>query len=438
MPPKTRSLSTAVGASDPEQGMDENIAQVLTNINSRLDIMDSLSIDVKAIQRDIQSIRNEDIKDIRNEIGSLKSSVEFAHKSADDAMKKAVSNENKIKNTNDALAQMDLDLRKTKRENSKLKEHILKTESQERRNNLIFEGYAEPPEGQKEDCFAIVANLLSQTLKVTGDIKIDRCHRLGQKGKKPRPIIFRVHFYPDRERIWKAKKLCKGTGLFLREDYPNEILKRRQILEPIRKKAEESGRYAILSYDRLMLDHQPYTLQTLHLLPKELRPEELATLRGDGVTAFFSASCPLSNFAKCSFRGRDGLTYSSTEQYFQYHKALFNNDEVTAKMIIETDEPSECKYLGRMVSIIDQKLWEEDQATKIMHQGCMSKFQQNMRMQEFLLSTDEDIIIEASPKDTYWGVGLSIKHDDILKPQAWKGANNMGKILSNIRDILKQ
>ena len=418
----------------------ENLAQTLQNIKERLDLVKNVANDIKAIKEDIKSIRTTDITAIKNDIAGLVAGVDYASNLATEADEKATKANEKAKENEESITELDTEvselrsaLQRSVLENRKLKEHVLKNESQERRSNLILDGIEET---DRESCLDTLYKILLEKLEIenAGAINIDRCHRMGN-GPKPRPMIFKVHFYGDREKIWNARRKLKDTGIWMREDYPVEIFKRRQILEPIRKEAVKKGKRAFLVYDKLILNGTSYTVDSVHTLPDALKPEEVATKRGDGITAFFSRSSPLSNFSPCLFKGSDGLTYSSTEQFYQHGKALCNGDQITANLIRNTDDPAECKRLGEKITIKNMREWE-DKSLDVMYDGCRAKFQQNLKHRNFLLSTKKDVLAEANPRDNFWGIGLSINHKDIMNSAAWKGKNKLGEILVKIRDSM--
>lgn len=387
--------------------------------------------------RDIKS----DIRDMKSDISGIKSSLSETTTTANNALFKADSNETKIQKLEDELAKMQSEFQTMKAENSNMKEKALRTEAQERRNNLILHGCTQSGAWEKnETTLELLYDVLDKKMKLEAakDIKIDRCHRLAfGKNKNARPIIFKVHNYPDRERIWKAIGALKGTGLWLEEDYPSEIKSRRKILEPIRQKAKFEKREAKISYDKLIIDSQPFYVNTLDQLPKSLQPEEAAIRRGDTHTGFFSASSPLSNFSPCEFQDANGIKYHSSEQFFQYHKAVAFGDQAKAKEILEATEPGVCKYIGGKIRIPDLKEWEPE-AFKIMYSGCLFKFRQCEHHQNFLLSTEDTILVEANPGDKIWGVGLRLWDENLFEPVKWKGQNLLGKVLRKVRDAIKE
>ena len=74
---------------------------------------------------------------------------------------------------------------------------------------------------------------------------------------------------------------------------------------------------------------------------------------------------------------------------------------------------------------------------RIVYDGNFAKFIQNPELFNILMSTGEKILVEASPVDTIWGIGLSEDNPDALIPDKWKGQNLLGKVLAQLRDDLK-
>ena len=72
-----------------------------------------------------------------------------------------------------------------------------------------------------------------------------------------------------------------------------------------------------------------------------------------------------------------------------------------------------------------------------MYKACAAKFTQNMKLQDFLLSTGDNDLVEGNPKDALWGVKLSVQDPDIFNKTKWNGRNWMGDILQRVRDELK-
>jgi hypothetical protein len=75
---------------------------------------------------------------------------------------------------------------------------------------------------------------------------------------------------------------------------------------------------------------------------------------------------------------------------------------------------------------------------EIVRRGNMAKFGQNLTLRDFLLSTKNRILVEASPVDPVWGIGLSQENEHCQNPLKWKGLNLLGFALMEVRDTLAQ
>ena len=164
----------------------------------------------------------------------------------------------------------------------------------------------------------------------------------------------------------------------------------------------------------------------------ENRPE-LLLFYGHRVTKAVTETC-LSQWYPCQFEV-EGVTYTSAEQYMMAEKAkLFGDEEIRAE-ILNTDDPRMCKALGRKVKNFDKAVWDKEKE-HIVRKGNTKKFLQNSALRNFLLSTGDKVLVEASPTDRVWGIGLGKNNPDALDPQKWRGQNLLGFALMNVRDFL--
>ena len=115
---------------------------------------------------------------------------------------------------------------------------------------------------------------------------------------------------------------------------------------------------------------------------------------------------------------------------------LFSDDDVLEK-ILAAKSPAEAKKLGREVRRFTPDLWDK-QKYQIVKAGCFHKFSQHQPLAEFLLRTYDRILVEASPVDPIWGIGLAADAADAENPTNWRGQNLLGFALMEVRDELKQ
>lgn len=133
----------------------------------------------------------------------------------------------------------------------------------------------------------------------------------------------------------------------------------------------------------------------------------------------------------------DGVTYSCAEQFMMAQKALLFDDQTTLKKIMDARSPKQHKALGKMVSPFVQEVWDSN-CLDIVIRGNLAKFSQNPEMKEALLSTGERTLVEASPYDRVWGVGLRADDARIYDPKSWRGQNLLGKALMEVRSRLRE
>ncbi|MCC4213719.1 NADAR family protein [Leeuwenhoekiella parthenopeia] len=132
----------------------------------------------------------------------------------------------------------------------------------------------------------------------------------------------------------------------------------------------------------------------------------------------------------------EGVTYHNAEQFMMAQKALLFKDHDIYNQIISSTKPGKVKELGRQVRNFDQQVWE-DRRYDIVVRGNYHKFSQNKELSTFLINTNDRILIEASPVDTIWGIGLAQDDERVLNPNLWKGQNLLGYALMEVRDQLK-
>ena len=132
----------------------------------------------------------------------------------------------------------------------------------------------------------------------------------------------------------------------------------------------------------------------------------------------------------------DGIVYNCCEQYMMYQKAMLFGDQTTAVKILSEPEPALQKDIGREVQHFDAKLWDQHKLGIVWY-GNFLKFTQHADLNERLQATGNKILVEASPVDLVWGVGLKDSDDRILDPANWTGKNLLGKVLMSIRDLMK-
>lgn len=151
---------------------------------------------------------------------------------------------------------------------------------------------------------------------------------------------------------------------------------------------------------------------------------------------FFSQSkSPFSQWHPCVFKVND-QTYFTAEQYMMHQKAILFGDQEAARLIMSTKDPRKHKSLGRKVKGFNEDVWDANRI-RIVYEGNYAKFTQNPRLLKALMETVNKTLVEASPWDSVWGIGLDADDPRSLDPATWKGENLLGFTLTKLcNDLL--
>lgn len=129
----------------------------------------------------------------------------------------------------------------------------------------------------------------------------------------------------------------------------------------------------------------------------------------------------------------DQITYSSAEHWMMAEKARLFQDDEMLQLILQAKSPAEAKKLGRRVRDFDPDTWDQYKYD-IVKEGNYHKFSQNEELKQFLLHTYQRILVEASPLDPIWGIGMAADEPGVENPNHWKGSNLLGFALMEVRD----
>lgn len=132
----------------------------------------------------------------------------------------------------------------------------------------------------------------------------------------------------------------------------------------------------------------------------------------------------------------DKVIYETAEHWMMVKKAELFKDDAVLEKILKAKSPAEAKKLGREVKNYNETLWLAARFD-IVKEGNYHKFSQNPELKTFLLNTKDRVIVEASPVDAIWGIGMAGDHKDAQNPEKWRGLNLLGFALMEVRDDLK-
>ncbi|MFF0596591.1 NADAR family protein [Streptomyces antibioticus] len=133
----------------------------------------------------------------------------------------------------------------------------------------------------------------------------------------------------------------------------------------------------------------------------------------------------------------DGVAYATAEHWMMARKARLFGDAEAERAALAAGHPSEAKKAGRLVRGFDDTVWERERFG-IVVEGSVHKFASNPGLRSFLLSTGDRVLVEASPVDRVWGIGLAADDEAALDPQRWRGPNLLGFALMEARRRLRE
>lgn len=133
----------------------------------------------------------------------------------------------------------------------------------------------------------------------------------------------------------------------------------------------------------------------------------------------------------------DGVEYNCAEQYMMAKKALLFGDYDSLALIMNTKEPKEQKALGKKVKGFNKEKWET-YCRDYVYDANYAKFTQNSEMQKELLATGDKEIVEASPEDKIWGIGLHETNPLAWDKSTWEGTNWLGEAIMKVRKKLRE
>ncbi len=131
------------------------------------------------------------------------------------------------------------------------------------------------------------------------------------------------------------------------------------------------------------------------------------------------------------------MSFPTAEHYMMWKKARLFGDYDIANAIRATKSPKEVQSLGRQVKNYDDEIWQKVSFETVVD-GNMGKFTQNGDIEKFLLSTRDKVLVESSPIDSIWGIGLDKDDPRAIDPNLWLGKNKLGFALMEVRRQLKE
>lgn len=131
----------------------------------------------------------------------------------------------------------------------------------------------------------------------------------------------------------------------------------------------------------------------------------------------------------------DGNRYLTAEHFMMAEKARLFEDQEAAQKAALAKTPGEAKRIGREVKGFDEEIWLQHRFDIVVKANLL-KFSQNNDLKNYLLNTGERVLVEASPVDSIWGVGLAVDDPLVESPESWQGLNLLGFALMEAREQL--
>jgi ribA/ribD-fused uncharacterized protein len=236
-----------------------------------------------------------------------------------------------------------------------------------------------------------------------------------------------------RQVVWLNRHKLAGSRYFILEDYPVEITNKRKLLYPAFKAAQRSADFTqvSLTVDRLIVDGQTFTVDNMQQLPDSLQPANTAVVETEDTVVFFTRNAIFSNLHPMAIM-IEGQNFSCNEQFYQYRKALFFNDQVAARKIKSETNPYIMMSIARDIKGYKHGVWMK-QARKSLMRANEAKYEQHERARLALQATGSKKLGEASSNKVF-GTGVGLFSKKAADQNAWSGSNMMGSILEEIRN----
>ncbi|MGW0733490.1 NADAR family protein [Streptomyces sp. NPDC002851] len=132
----------------------------------------------------------------------------------------------------------------------------------------------------------------------------------------------------------------------------------------------------------------------------------------------------------------NGVRYATAEHWMMAAKARLFGDAEAERAVLAAPSPAAAKKAGRLVRGFDEAIWRRERYG-IVVDGSVHKFAAHDDLCAFLVGTGDRILVEASPLDRVWGIGLAQDDERAQDPARWQGLNLLGFALMDARAELR-
>ena len=114
-----------------------------------------------------------------------------------------------------------------------------------------------------------------------------------------------------------------------------------------------------------MVDGKKYATTEVENLPENMGPDKIALQEKNDNILFYRSDANLSNFYSSPITV-ENIQYGCVKQYFTAEKARTFGDQTTVNKIMETESPSEMKFLGQNTKGFSQTIWDAKASTVLL------------------------------------------------------------------------
>lgn len=384
---------------------------IISILQNQTKIIKDLSFGVKYLKMKVKAVNNR-VKTNEDKISSLEN--ENGKKS------------DEIEQLKTQVRELNLSNRKLVSETNALKGSVENQDIYSKRKNLIFNGVKESD--MHEDTYKRIEYLVRNDMGLS-DVHIKEAYRRGAKKStgQPRQIVVKTHSVPQKYAILRKSANVREKGIRITEDLPHHMLNSQRILVPVLRIAKQTDRSAKIVRNKLIYHGAQYAVSQVSTLKIA---DQVGTRVSENGTLFHGRFSKLSNFYPAPVND-SGHIFSSSEQAYQYRKAMANDSPDIAEQITRVRDPLDAKRIGALVETSPD--WDRAQGRIAMKEVVKKKFAQNSNLREYLNSLPQLPIVECNPHDRIWGVGCSLAAAERHFPKVTEDNNQLGKILSELK-----
>lgn len=379
-------------------------------------------------------------RSLERELEDMKTSIDMAHQSNRVTQEQVSSCIYDLKLAVDRINALETDMKCLKTYARELEDYCISLDTTIRNHHVLITGVTE----YADETVNLVAFRILQACFPEIDVTdIDYCYRIGFNPinnpvgrKKNRPILVKLMREDHRRIIFQNKNALKETeeygNVYINDDLPQVVNDRRADIRSVYVNAVNKGQNASMAGSKITVNNVTYRHDELDKLPAGLTLGDSKLVQIKGGLAFASHHAYLSNLYHCNFQ-INGQNFDSVERAYQYSRAMHLKAPEVAKKVLAAKNSRECKKQSKFL----ESKPEWDLAKRgIMKMIVQEKFSQNSDIKEKLISTGSINLVEGT-FDFFWGAG-ALLGSKTLKEGKWTGRNEMGLILSEVREDLKR